>query len=665
MEEKIDKFLDNFWPVVIAFLLGRLNVFEEPLFAVSYGIATAIYRKNVWSCYVAIILAMFSTLNFERAIIFSIIIAGIAFTTSIRDVVWLKTQAAMLAICGAGWYLAVRFIAHVVFGYGYGCADIAVKSVVVFAVAMIYEKAMEVLDKDIISVVSKADAGIAVLITMGITLYAIPIENFGVIILQSVTVLGMLYVGYRFGMGLGLTWSVISGFVVAIRLHENSYIAAYTIIMIATLGVFNFVQYSRIIYALFFVSFYSIAGFYGYSFLFELENIKASVSACFIFLCLPVRYVLPVDDKVKYDSLSKHSPEWANLVMERVGAFARALKRVDYTMADASTGISFGEIGNIIDSFTESTSQKCPIRKTVEAKVIQELKILGVNVQSLLLIRNSQDKFEVYITLKCRGNKLVSSVKVKEILEREMKVSLIADEGNRNLLSKEYMMFVFHEKPMFQLATAVRFLSRYEDEPSGDNYYIGNVRDGQKLVMISDGMGSGLKASEASQNLIDAMEELLMAGIDNQMAIKLVNMYLSEKNKGEIFATMDMLLVDLYTGQGRLFKQGAATTYIKRRKWIEEIKSTSLPMGVDEEACCEQLSKKIYNQDIILMLSDGVYEDLIYENKEDYIRNLLINMEYDDVEQVADYIIENVTRNSRKELSDDATIIVCKLMKTA
>jgi stage II sporulation protein E len=165
-------------------------------------------------------------------------------------------------------------------------------------------------------------------------------------------------------------------------------------------------------------------------------------------------------------------------------------------------------------------------------------------------------------------------------------------------------------------------------------------------------------ACESSRRLIDAMEELLDAGVDRELAIRLVNAYLSDKNKGENFATMDMLIIDRYTGYGRLFKQGAATTYIRRRDWIEEIKSTSLPMGVDEKACCETAVKKFYAGDIVVMLSDGVYENLIYENEEDFIRQKLLDMSYYEPEEIADYLMAAVKEKSHRRLTDDATVVV-------
>lgn len=663
-EEKIDILLKNFWPVVIALLLGGLNIFGEPIAAVAYIVAVALYRRGTWGCYAATLAGMYISFSLETAILYAVIISGIAFTMSIRDVIWMKRQAVIISLISSFWYAIVITFALIALDYGTSYTDIAAKCMLVFSLSMVFAKAIEVVSEDIVSVVNKPDAAISILVSMCAILWAAPVEIKGIVVAGSVAVFSMLYIGYRFGMGLGLTWCVMCGVILSVRLEVEAYVVSYTIIMIISLGLYNLLHISRITFGVFYVLAYIGISMAGYNFLLDTENVKALISAIAVFTLLPVRYVAPVDDRVKYNQLGAESPEWGQMVMNRVRGFSDALKRVDYTMADATVGISFGEVGKIIDSFTASIEQRCPIRKTIEAKIMLELKALAVDVRNLMLIKNKQDKYEVYITMRSRGIRPINSGKIKDILETNMRARLVAGEENRMLVGREYMTYVFREKPGFECKTAARIISKYDGIVSGDNYYIGDIQDGQKLIMISDGMGSGEAASASSQNLIDSMEELLQAGVDNDLAIRLVNSYLSEKNRGEMFATMDMFILDGYTGQGRIFKQGAATTYIKRNDWLEEIKSTSLPMGVEKSACCEQVVKKFYDKDIVVMLSDGVFEDLIYQNDDDYMRNLLLGMEYDTPDEIADYIVEGIRKNAYKNLPDDATVVVCKVVKS-
>lgn len=664
MEEKFDVYWKAVLLAITAFLLGSLEVFGEACCGIACVIAISIGRKNIWPVCLATVVGMLSTGDFSGTAVNAIIICGIAFAMSLRDVIWLRRQTFVVALLGAIWYGIVKLVVYIMWNMGRSFTDIYAQTMLVFSLSVIYSKAFKVIDEDIVSVLNRADAALGVGILLCSVFYALPLEIGGITVAAAAAICGMLYIGYRFGMGLGLTWTVIAGLILTYRTGENGYLMAYTIMLLLALGIYQMLELGRLGLSLFFALAYYILGRLGYDFLLYTENVSALISAVFVFVLLPVRYAVPIDEKVRYNMLGNRSPEWANLVMDKVSAFAAALKRVDYTMADATTGISFGEIGEIIDSFTVNASQITPMRKTIEAKVMQELRALGVEVSSLMLVRNKNDKLEVYITMKKRGARLIKSEKIEAILATTMKVGLVSDDNNRVLVGRDYQVYHYKEKPRYRCVCAARVASKYEGQPSGDNFFIGDMDDGQKLMIISDGMGSGTEANEYSSGLIDTMEELLLTGIDKELAIKLVNAYLAEKNKGEMFATMDMLIIDTYTGQGRLFKQGAATTYIKRRDWLEEIKSTSLPMGVDERADCENSVKKFYAQDIIIMLSDGMYEELIYENKEDYVRNLILAMECDSVGEIADYIMEGLMKNSRRTLRDDATVLVCKLVKT-
>ena len=296
--------------------------------------------------------------------------------------------------------------------------------------------------------------------------------------------------------------------------------------------------------------------------------------------------------------------------------------------------------------------------------LVEKVSASGVDMSNILLIKNRDERYEVCINARVRRGRLVAADTVRKIVEDKMKVKLMLKDESRSIVSRNYDMICLIEKPDFKCKTAVRRLSRYEDEISGDNFYIGDIPNGQKLLLIADGMGNGEKASNDSIRLIDTLEELLNAGFDKDISIKIVNSFLAEKNKGERFSTLDMLIVDLYTGYGRIYKQGAATTFVKRGEWIEYIKSTSLPVGITPDAACEKCMKKFYSDDMIVMVSDGLLESIIFENKEDYMKELMLNNKASEPDEMADEIIENVKSLSGNRLKDDATVIVCKIVKS-
>ena len=67
---------------------------------------------------------------------------------------------------------------------------------------------------------------------------------------------------------------------------------------------------------------------------------------------------------------------------------------------------------------------------------------------------------------------------------------------------------------------------------------------------------------------------------------------------------------------------------------------------------------------MIVMVSDGLLESIIFENKDDYMKELMLENKTLEPDEMADEIIESVRGLSGNRLKDDATVIVCKIVKS-
>ena len=63
------------------------------------------------------------------------------------------------------------------------------------------------------------------------------------------------------------------------------------------------------------------------------------------------------------------------------------------------------------------------------------------------------------------------------------------------------------------------------------------------------------------------------------------------------------------------------------------------------------------------MVSDGVLDSILFENKDDYMHTLLEALKDEEPETVVEAVIQDIRSVCGKRLKDDATIIVCKVMK--
>lgn len=128
----------------------------------------------------------------------------------------------------------------------------------------------------------------------------------------------------------------------------------------------------------------------------------------------------------------------------------------------------------------------------------------------------------------------------------------------------------------------------------------------QKVLALSDGMGSGAEAGRVSQLTLEVLQHLLESGFGPENACSLVNTTLLLGCGGQSFSTLDLASVNLFNGKADFYKMGAAPTLILRDGKAYEVFCKSLPAGVMEEPHTEHRSCRLREGDIVLMLSDGV-----------------------------------------------------------
>ena len=198
---------------------------------------------------------------------------------------------------------------------------------------------------------------------------------------------------------------------------------------------------------------------------------------------------------------------------------------------------------------------------------------------------------------------------------------------------------------------------------SGDSILQFIDKVGIYLIAISDGMGSGPEARKSSQIVTNMLKRLLNSGFERNTSVDLINSNLLNVAE-DVFATLDIAIVDLYKGNMEFIKNGACPTYIKNNKKIQIIKSLTLPTGIIKTASTDVFDKDIENNDIIVMCSDGILDSNIeYKNKELWVKYLLEDMEVTNPQKIADIILNESVDNNFGKIKDDMSVVVCKFIK--
>ena len=123
-------------------------------------------------------------------------------------------------------------------------------------------------------------------------------------------------------------------------------------------------------------------------------------------------------------------------------------------------------------------------------------------------------------------------------------------------------------------------------------------------------MGSGYGASAQSKAAVDMLESFLESGFDKDMAVNLINSVLVLKSDEDSTCTMDIAMIDLFSGEVEFIKIGAAPTYIKKDSRVEIIRSASLPAGILPGVDAELSRKAMDAGDMIIMVTDGVIDSM-------------------------------------------------------
>ena len=187
--------------------------------------------------------------------------------------------------------------------------------------------------------------------------------------------------------------------------------------------------------------------------------------------------------------------------------------------------------------------------------------------------------------------------------------------------------------------------------------------NGQVIMSLCDGMGSGIGASKESETVIELLEQFLDAGFGMDTAVRMINSVMVLREDEAIFSTIDLCAVDLYSGMCDLLKIGASTTFIRHGEQIETIRSTSLPVGVMKNVDYEHTKKKLYDGDFIVMVSDGVLDAMPQRKAEETIGKWILQSETMNAKELAEELLEGVLKQRCQRAEDDMTILIGTIWK--
>lgn len=220
------------------------------------------------------------------------------------------------------------------------------------------------------------------------------------------------------------------------------------------------------------------------------------------------------------------------------------------------------EMSEIMKMVAQDLYAVAPAEDSFQEELRRKLKKRHVLVkQAWVLEKSPEDRKQVFLTLRARSGQCVSVPEVAQLLSQVCGCPMTSAQESRCVVNGDYHTIQFLEDVSYKILYGVAKITKEEEKISGDNYTCRQEEDGKFVLCLSDGMGSGMEASQESEIVVELLEQFLDSGFSQETAARMVNSALVLKRQDGRFSTMDVCAVDLYTGICRFLKAEPARRY--------------------------------------------------------------------------------------------------------
>ena len=156
--------------------------------------------------------------------------------------------------------------------------------------------------------------------------------------------------------------------------------------------------------------------------------------------------------------------------------------------------------------------------------------------------------------------------------------------------------------------------------------------------------------------MVELAQQLLETGFSARSALKMVNTVLMLTGGEQHPATIDLCCIDLHTGVLEAMKLGAAATFILNGNGVEILEAGEVPAGILGTVEPVLLSRKLWDGDRVILVTDGVLEACPGEDKEESLQEYIEGMEVRSVQEMAEEILDFACQE--EEPRDDMLVMV-------
>lgn len=324
-------------------------------------------------------------------------------------------------------------------------------------------------------------------------------------------------------------------------------------------------------------------------------------------------------------------------------------------VADQLQGVS-----EVMEDFAKEIQRERENHHKQEELILDAIQKFGIDIENIEIYSLEQGNVDIDITIPYNTGYGESEKLIAPMLSDILGENIIVN--TESLYSNDYSHATFRSARAFVVETGVAHAAKDGGFISGDSYSTIELGLGKYAMAISDGMGNGERAHVESEETLQLLQKILQSGIEEQVAIKSINSVLSLRTTDEIFSTLDLAMIDLQNASAKFLKIGSTPSFIKRGSKVIKIQASNLPMGILQEFDVDVVSEQLKAGDLLIMMSDGVFEGPKHvENFDLWMKRKIQELKTDNPQEIADLIMEEVIRSRSGLIEDDMTVLVAQI----
>ena len=194
---------------------------------------------------------------------------------------------------------------------------------------------------------------------------------------------------------------------------------------------------------------------------------------------------------------------------------------------------------------------------------------------------------------------------------------------------------------------------------SGDSVNLFSNKKDYFYALISDGMGSGKEAALTSGLCSVFLEKMLRAGNSAATSLRMLNNMIASRSQDstkECSSTVDLLELDLMTGDGAFLKSGAAPSFVVRGKVVRRLQAGTVPIGILNTLDVQKTDFPLRAGDTVVMVSDGILQG---DDEGEWLMSYLAGASTQTPEEI---VYQVCRRCAERDTHDDCSVVALRIL---